>query len=204
MKLSLLLFYSLLTCIIVTSSCSKKSSSSTDAIDGVTPLRTSIATKYPADTIYTMPANIGNFGLKFHATSPGIITQLGCRMPSPGIYEVILFDYDANTLIAKANVVVTNGNDFAYTPISSVSIVVNKFYVVSVNNASNGVGQRYFQLFKKPTTIYSIYPFRVKQITIDMPFSSTGNSSVFPRSNNISDYPFIRGVPDFVFEPAAR
>ena len=181
-------------------SCSKEKEN--PSTTGETPLKTSVENKLPADTLYQMPSGSATFGLKFHPTKSGNVTRLGCRMPVAGTYTVTLWDHASEAKLAEANVTVSDPSVFSYTAIPALTIVINTSYVISVNNTSGGTGQKYYQMYKKPSPVASIYPFTSGKIIIDEPLFRGGAASAFPDDNNPSDMPYLRGFPDFEFTEA--
>lgn len=178
--------------------CKKEKTEEPPSDNTETPMKTAVETKSPADTIYSQGNSPANFGLKFFSNTAGTIRKLGCRMPAAGTYTVTLWNFTTGVSLAQASVTVTDGSQFAYasfTPV--VAISENTRYVISVNNTSSGVAKSYYQLFKKPNTAINLYPFTKGRITIEAPLYKSGSASVMPDYNNASDFPFLRGVPDF-------
>jgi hypothetical protein len=168
-----------------------------------TPVKAIVDRKSPADTIYEFNYVQANYGLKFHTTSNGSITKLGCRMPSPGTYTVTLWDFVSHNQLAQASVNVSNPSDFTYVSITSVAISDLDVCMVSVNSASGGTPKPYFQLFKKPSPTSSIYPITAGNVVIDAPFYKSGTVA-FPDQNNTSDLPYLRGLADIEFVPGVH
>lgn len=163
-----------------------------------TPLKTAVEAKSPADTIYSQAGSSANFGYKFKSNTEGTIRKLGCRMPVNGTYTVTLWNFSNGLPLAQAMVTVTSAGQFAYASISpAVAITANTSYVISVNNSSSGTAQPYYQMFKKPNTSINIYPFSKGRITIEEPLYKGGAANSMPNMNNMSDFPFIRGIADF-------
>lgn len=182
--------------------CKKEKKEEGTSAGAETPLKTILDRKSPADTIYKMNYSTSNYGLKFHSTTNGHITKLGCRMPETGTYTVTLWDFTSHNQLAQAQVTVTNTNEFTYASVPPVDISDINTYVISLNSASGGVPKMYYQLFKKPSPTYSIYPITAGNIVIDAPLFKSGTNA-FPDYNNASDFPYLRGVADFVFEPGS-
>lgn len=178
--------------------CKKEKNTGQQQSPEETPLKTIVGRKAPADTIYQVNFAAANYGLRFHSTVNGKITKLGCRMPAAGTYTVSLWEFASHNLLAQAQVVITNTSDFTYASISPVLIPAMNNYLISVNSTSGGASKPYYQLFKKPSPAASIYPFSAGSIVIDQPFYKAGPNA-FPDANNVSDFPYLRGVSDFVF-----
>jgi Domain of unknown function (DUF4082) len=195
LRFSILLLVTVACCV----SCKKNKVANT-ASNIETPLKTSVESKLPADTIYSQNAGSAEFGIKFYASVPGAITKLGCRMPSTGTYTVSLWDFTSGTLIHQTTVTVSDISQFTYTGITPQTITPDKRYAVSVNTTSSGTAKPYFQLYKKPTTGINIYPFISGTLTIEAPLYKSGTVIAFPNYNNASDFPFLRGVADIQFE----
>jgi hypothetical protein len=178
--------------------CKKDKKDTTQQTKEETPLKTIIDRKSPADTIYQMNTAAATYGLKFHSTINGNITKLGCRMPAAGTYTVTLWDFTSHNQLAQAQVTTTSSSEFAYTSITPVPMSDLNTFVISVNSTSGGTAKAYYQLYKKPSPSIGIYPITAGNIVIDAPLYKAGTNA-FPDYNNASDFPYLRGVADFVF-----
>ncbi len=87
-------------------------------------------------------------GVVFSASAPGRITQLGSKMPEPGTYRVIVWDFDSKEILRQKTVEQTAPDYLTFGSIEALTLTANKKYVISINNQSAGTNKKYSYAYK--------------------------------------------------------
>ena len=88
-------------------------------------------------------------GVVFSASAPGRITQLGSKMPEPGTYRVIVWDFDSKEILRQKTVEQTAPDYLTFGSIEALTLTANKKYVISINNQYKTSGGGDFMPYTK-------------------------------------------------------
>jgi hypothetical protein len=143
-KLILLLFV-----VIAVFGCSKtKVNTVTNTVDTTvttidtpfeTPVKSLLTKGIAIDSLDIQTGGSLEIGAEFYTSAPGTISKLGCIFPTKNqAYQVSLWDFNTQEILATVAVTPTDSLHFSYTSITPVSISANTNYIVSVNNTVNG------------------------------------------------------------------
>jgi hypothetical protein len=159
------------------------------------PAKSAIESKLLIDTIQVYNSGTYEFGQKIYFSRNGKITQLGCFMPSTGIFRVSLWNFNTKDLITAGQVNVTDITKFQYINISEVNVTVGTRYVISINNTQGGLNKPYNNGKKKGVSV--LLPFSSKSITYETTQYKLSPVSVFPDLEGTTE--FLCGIPDVTF-----
>jgi len=139
------------------------------------PFKNTIARKMLVDTAEVFTDGPWEQGNVFYSSENGMVSKLGAIFPVNGTYRVSLWDYEADTLLASANVICTDSTQLAYTAIVPVNITADKKYMLT--NNTNGNPYYSYQL----KSGYALdYPYSVANITILDFYYTAGTDAVIP------------------------
>lgn len=138
-------------------------------------------------------------GLAFSASVPGKISHLGVRMPDPGSYRVLLWDFNSRTLLRQKTVEQSGPGILTMANLEEPLILqADKKYVISVNTQSMGVNKKYYWAAR--TDFGDMYPLQRGSILIHTALFSAVSTPTFPTSEPASKIE-IFGLPEFTFVP---
>ena len=135
----------------------------------------------------------------FKSSKAGKITHLGAKL-EPGTYNVALLDSSSRSVLSTTTVTISDTSNYAYTKISDIAIVANKFYYVTVNNAttSNTLNKKYFSY----NLLVDNFPQTDGNFTYLEPeflLNTTDATKIIDDGSYLQNNG-ITGVPSFIFE----
>jgi hypothetical protein len=78
-------------------------------------------------------------GLVFSASVPGKISQIGSRMPQPGSYRILIWDFDTRVLLRQKTVEQSTPGAITMANLDeALPVLADKKYVISINTQSAG------------------------------------------------------------------
>jgi hypothetical protein len=116
-------------------------------------------------------------GYVFSATTNGKITQLGCRLPEPGVYTVSLWELATKKLVRQKAVEQTSPDKFTLANVDELIVEKDKKYVVSVNSTVAGKAKSYFRIANSNA---NIFPIVRGSILIQTSVFKSSSSIVYP------------------------
>lgn len=191
----------LLSALIVAASLSACSKSEAET-ETVKPTENNIARYVEANagTIESKTRSSGpwELGVVFSAAAAGKLTQVGTRMPEPGSYRVIVWDFDAKTVLRQKTVEQSTPDQLTLADVDVLALTPNKKYVISVNSQSGGANKKYF--FAAKTGGGEIMPFTKGSVLVHSACYTKTAPAVFP--NDVKDVKSeLYGYPEFTFLP---
>lgn len=135
-------------------------------------------------------------GLVFSASVAGKITQLGAKMPEPGTYRLIIWDFDTKQVIRQKTVEQTAPDKLTLDAIDPLALTPNKKYVISVNSQSGGANKKYGVAYK--TAGGDFMPFTKGSILVYNACYRNSATPVFPDAAVNVKYEAY-GFPEFTF-----
>ncbi|MEZ0610203.1 DUF4082 domain-containing protein [Fibrella sp. WM1] len=172
----------------------KKSDATKPAENAITSFITS-ETTVQATTRSSGPWELG---IVFSASVAGKITQLGAKMPEPGTYRVIIWDFDSKQLLRQKTVEQTSPDKLTLEGIDALALTANKKYVISVNSQSAGTNKKYGVISKTNSTEFM--PFTKGSILVYNSCYSAVATATFPNSVANVKTEFY-GFPECTFIP---
>lgn len=137
-------------------------------------------------------------GIVFSVSVAGKITQLGTKMPEPGTYRVIVWDFDSKQLLRQKTIEQSSPDKLTLDAIDALALTVNKKYVVSVNSQSAGTNKKYAYTYKTGGTEFM--PFTKGSVLVYNACYSSVATATFPNTTTNVKYEFY-GFPEFTFIP---
>ncbi len=87
-------------------------------------------------------------GVVFSSSVAGKITQVGSKMPEPGNYRIIIWDFDTKQVLRQKSVEQTAPDKLTMDDMESLALTPNKKYVISINSQSAGTNKKYGYAYK--------------------------------------------------------
>ncbi|WP_345027107.1 hypothetical protein [Ravibacter arvi] len=169
--------------------------------DKASPSENAISTFLTAENGITLaPRTSGpwELGVVFSVSKAGKITQLGSKMPDPGIYRVIIWDFETKQLLRQKSIEQTAPDQLVLDGVESLELAVNKRYVVSINSQSAGTNKRY--LFARNATSTGFMPFTQGSVLVHSACYIGASTATFPGTvTNVQNE--LYGLPEFTFIP---
>lgn len=137
-------------------------------------------------------------GVVFSASVPGKITQLGSKMPEPGSYRVLIWEYDTKNLLRQKTVEQTSPNKLTLENVDELILEPNKKYVISINSQIGGVNKKYF--YAATASSSNFMPFTVGSILVHEACYTSVATVEFPGNVTAVKYE-LYGFPEFTFIP---
>ncbi len=147
---------------------------------------------------YRIEDETRTMAIVFKSSKAGKITHLGAKL-QPGTYNVALLDSSSRTVLSTTTVTVSDTSNYAYTKINDISIVANKFYYVSVNNAttSNTLNNKFFTYYLPdndfPQTDGNFTYLEPQFLRFTTDATDIIDDAAYSQNNAIT------GVPSFIF-----
>ena len=137
-------------------------------------------------------------GVVFSASVAGKLTQVGSKMPEPGSYRIIVWDFDTKQLLRQKTVEQTTPDKLTLDGVESLALVANKKYVISINSQSAGANKKY--AFAQKTGGADFMPFtKGSTLVYNACFRNTA-TPLFPDATTNVKYE-LYGYPEFTFIP---
>ena len=133
-------------------------------------------------------------GVVFSSSVAGSITQIGSKMPEPGTYRVIIWDFDTRQLLRQKTIEQTAPDKLVLDNLDALAMTPNKKYVISINNQSAGTNKKYAVASK--TSGGALMPFTKGSILVYNACYSEVSTPTFPVTNVTSE---LFGYPEFTF-----
>jgi len=95
------------------------------------------------------PAVSWELGYSSSASTKGKITQMGCRMPEPGIYTVSIWNETKKALLRQKVVEQTSPDKFTLLNVNELVIEKDTKYIISLNTVVNAKARTYFRITNK-------------------------------------------------------
>ncbi|NID10689.1 DUF4082 domain-containing protein [Fibrivirga algicola] len=137
-------------------------------------------------------------GIVFSASVAGKITEVGSKMPEPGSYRVIVWDFDTKQVLRQKTIEQTSPDKLTLNGIDALALTANKKYVISVNNQSDGVNKKY--AFTAKTGGADFMPFTKGSILVYNSCYRNTATPLFPDVVSNVKYE-LYGYPEFTFVP---
>ncbi|GAB2515756.1 DUF4082 domain-containing protein [Spirosoma aerophilum] len=137
-------------------------------------------------------------GVVFSSSVAGKLTQVGSKMPEPGSYRIIVWDFDTKAVLRQKTIEQTAPDKLTLNDVESLSLTANKKYVISVNNQSSGVNKKYGFAYK--TGSADFMPFTKGSILVYNACYRNTATAVFPDVVTNVKYE-LYGYPEFTFIP---
>ncbi|RYC68302.1 MULTISPECIES: DUF4082 domain-containing protein [Spirosoma] len=137
-------------------------------------------------------------GVVFSSTVAGKLTQVGSKMPEPGTYRVIIWDFDTKQSVRQKTVEQTAPDKLTMADIESLALVANKKYIISINSQSGGTNKKYGAAYK--TGGGEFMPFTKGSILVYNACYRLTAPALFPDAvQNVKSE--LYGYPEFTFIP---
>lgn len=147
-------------------------------------------------SVSTRTSGPWELGVVFSASVAGKITKVGSKMPEPGTYRVILWDFDSKQLLRQKTVEQNAPDVLTFGDIEALALTANKKYVISINNQSGGVNKKY--AFASKTGGGGFMPFTKGSILVHNACYASNVTAIFPNSTPNVNYE-LYGFPEFTF-----
>jgi hypothetical protein len=135
-------------------------------------------------------------GVVFSTSVAGKITQVGSKMPEPGSYRVIIWDFDTKAALRQKTVEQTSADKLTLEALDALDLTPNKKYVISINSQSSGTNKKY--AFASKTGGTEFMPFTKGSILVYNTCYSGVATATFPNSTQNIKYE-LYGYPEFTF-----
>ena len=142
------------------------------------------------------PAVSWELGYSFSASLKGKITQLGCRMPEPGIYTVSVWNETTKALLRQKAVEQTSPDKFTLVKIDELTVEKDTKYIVTLNTVVGAKARSYYRITNTNATIF---PITIGSIIIQKALYGSFTTPTFP--NSTPELGQMYGYPDFTFTP---
>lgn len=182
----------LLLSIIGLTGCSKK--------DTVKPGENSVTAFITENALTTSTRTSGpwELGIVFSAAVAGKLTEVGSKMPEPGSYRVIVWDFDTKQILRQKTIEQTSPDKLTLNGIDALPLTANKKYVISINSQSDGANKKYAIAAK--TANAEFMPFTKGSILVYYSCYQNTATPVFPTVvTNVKNE--LYGYPEFTFVP---
>jgi hypothetical protein len=137
-------------------------------------------------------------GVVFSSSVSGKLTQVGSKMPEPGSYRIIVWDFDTKQVLRQKTIEQTAPDNLTLNDVESLPLTANKKYVISVNNQSSGVNKKYGFAYK--TGSADFMPFTKGSILVYNACYRNTATALFPDVVSNVKYE-LYGYPEFTFIP---
>jgi hypothetical protein len=137
-------------------------------------------------------------GVVFSATVAGKITQLGAKMPDPGTYRVIVWDFDTQAILRQKTVEQSSPATLTLADVDALDLTPNKKYLISINSQSGGTNKKYH--FASKSGGGDWLPFTKGSILVYNACYSYLATATFPSQTKDVKYE-LYGFPEFTFIP---
>lgn len=137
-------------------------------------------------------------GVVFGSSVAGKLTQVGSKMPEPGTYRVIVWDFDTKQVLRQKTIEQTAPDKLTMDDMESLVLTPNKKYVISINSQSGGTNKKYAYAYK--TGGSGFMPFTKGSILVYNACYRNTSTALFPDgAANIKTE--LYGYPEFTFIP---
>ena len=137
-------------------------------------------------------------GVVFSTSVAGRITQVGSKLPEPGSYRIIIWDFDTKQVLRQKTVEQTTPDKLTLDGVESLALVPNKKYVISLNTQSAGATKKYAYAAK--TGGADFMPFTKGSILVYNSCYRSTATPVFPDATANVKFE-LYGYPEFTFIP---
>lgn len=136
-------------------------------------------------------------GIVFSVGKSGKITQVGSRMPDPGSYRLLIWDFDSKVLLRQKTVEQSApGSPVLSNLEEQLPLIPDKKYVISINSHSSGQNKRYYFAYKEDFS--DLLPIAKDNVLIHHAMYSPVATATFPNGINDVKEEFY-GMPEFSF-----
>ena len=137
-------------------------------------------------------------GVVFSSSVAGKLTQVGSKMPEPGTYRIIVWDFDSKQLLRQKTIEQTAPDKMTLDGVESLALTANKKYVISINSQSGGTNKKYSYAYK--TGGGNFMPFTKGSILVYNACYANTATALFPSAvpGVMSE---LYGYPEFTFIP---
>lgn len=161
----------------------------------VTPVTTFLDTE-TGNAINTRTTGPWELGTVFSASVNGKITKIGTKMPEPGVYRVIIWDFDSKQALRQKSVTQTAADKLEMTDVEWLVLIPNKKYVISINSQADGVSRKYSVVTKAGSAEF--LPFSRGSVLVYNTCARSTATPAFPDgTQNIKNE--LYGFVDFSF-----
>ncbi len=136
-------------------------------------------------------------GVVFSASAPGKITELGSKMPEPGTYRVIVWDFDSKEILRQKTIEQTAPDHLTFGNIEALALTANKKYVISINSQSAGANKKYSYAYKTGSG-NDFMPYTKGSILVHNACYKLIATASFPDQTPNVKYE-LYGLPEFTF-----
>ena len=137
-------------------------------------------------------------GVVFSSSVAGKLTQVGSKMPEPGTYRLIVWDFDSKQLLRQKNIEQTAPDKLTLDGVESLALTANKKYLISINSQSGGTNKKYTYAYK--TGGGAFMPFTKGSILVYNACYANTATALFPSAvSNVTSE--LYGYPEFTFIP---
>ena len=137
-------------------------------------------------------------GVVFSSSVAGKLTQVGSKMPEPGSYRIIVWDFDTKQVLRQKSIEQTAPDKLTLNDVESLALSANKKYVISINSQSGGVNKKYGFAYK--TGSVDFMPFTKGSILVYNACYRNTATALFPDVTTNVKYE-LYGYPEFTFIP---
>ncbi|TAE29632.1 MAG: DUF4082 domain-containing protein [Cytophagales bacterium] len=149
------------------------------------------------NTISTRTTGPWELGMVFSSSVNGKITKIGSRMPEPGTYRIIIWDFDSKQALRQKSISQTAADKLEMTDVEWLTLTPNKKYVISINSQGDGINKKYAVVNK--TGGVEFLPFARGSILVYNTCSRNTATPAFPDgTQNVKNE--LYGFVDFMFE----
>lgn len=161
----------------------------------VTPVTTFLDTE-TGNAINTRTTGPWELGTVFSTSVNGKITKIGSKMPEPGVYRVIIWDFDSKQALRQKSVTQTAADKLEMTDLEWLVLTPNKKYVISINSQADGVSRKYSVVTKSGSAEF--LPFSRGSVLVYNTCARNTATPAFPDgTQNIKNE--LYGFVDFSF-----
>lgn len=137
-------------------------------------------------------------GVVFSSSVAGKLTQVGSKMPEPGSYRIVIWDFDTKQVLRQKTVEQTTPDKLTLNDVESLALTANKKYVISINNQSGGANKKYAFAYKTGSSDFM--PFTKGSILVYNACYRNTATALFPDVVSNVKYE-LYGYPEFTFIP---
>lgn len=180
--------------VLLTNACKKDETTKPAAKPSESPMAKILENKTWTEVV--RPAVSWELGYSFSTTSKGKITQVGCRMPEPGIYTVSIWNETTKALLRQKAVEQTSPDKFTLASIDELTAEKDTKYIITLNTVSGVKARTYYRITNTNATIF---PITIGSIVIQKSLYGSSTTPTYPSS--APELGQMYGYPDFTFIP---
>ncbi|MBO0935907.1 DUF4082 domain-containing protein [Fibrella sp. HMF5335] len=145
--------------------------------------------------ITTRTSGPWELGVVFSSSATGKITKVGSKMPEPGSYRIIIWDFTTKTVLRQKTIEQSSPDALTMEGIDALTIEKSKKYLISINSQSGGVNKKYTTINRTSGTLF---PANTGSILLQNACYKSTATAIFPDGvTNVTSE--LYGYPEFAF-----